>query len=371
MNLNFKTNIFSCFISSLIFVGCGNRLLEKGSVVQKNYTDTIHFDRKLNWITFPITLNEVPTIVIFDTGAGISIFKNDTTSGQKNNMNVEDAHGKKKNLELETKSDIRIGKINYKNTSLARTEFITKLNCMCSGILGNTVLRKSNWQTDLKAKTLILTDGVIDTTNSTELPLHYLFGNRIFTDISINRITIKNCMLDWGGSFEIELPLSFYDKLYTTAKPQNQYHKIQTSSGLYGKALPDTSLRVLGKIRFYNYDIDSVVIAFGKQKECRIGTKFLERLKTMSVDNRKHKLYLSKKILPRQSIYRDLPFSVDLDSSKFIVENIVIEDSAQVKLKLGDEILLLNNKKASDFLDYCEFFNWMMKMEAITSFRKN
>jgi hypothetical protein len=367
---NFRINIISCFIFLLIISGCGNHLLEKGLVMQKNYTDTIHFDRKFNWITFPIALNGTQTTVIFDTGAGISVFKNDETVKQKSNMSVEDAHGQRKMLGLETKSDIQIGSISYRNTTLAHTKFIPQLNCLCDGVLGNTVLRKSNWLVNIKAQTLIFTDKTIETAHTTEFPLHYLYGNRVFTNVMINDITVKNCMLDWGGSFEIELPNSYYDKLYTNQKPKNQYHKIQTSSGLYGKAQPDTSLRVMGKIRFNNYEIDSVVIAFSKKKECRIGTKFLERFKTMGIDNKNNKIYLSKTILPRQSSYRDLSFSVDIDSSKFIVENIVLEDTTQTSPRLGNELLFLNEKKVSDFLNYCEFFNWMMKMTTICSYSK-
>jgi hypothetical protein len=358
---------FLIFICIILAACNSSKILQQGRAKHTNYCDTIRYNQYLDWAIVPVKINGVQKHFIFDTGAGVSIANHDVSNQLhgRSKMNITDANGVSRKINYFTCKKLELNKVKYLNTCMLEMQFIPILHCMCDGILGSTIIAKSNWKICNSDSYIIQSNKkILPDQNCISIPFKYACGNRIFSTLQLNDCTIDSCLVDWGGNFEFEMPFELYEKLVKKENADSIFTKIQSPSGIYGKSTPDTVVRVLGKMSFFGHTIDSVSITFSRQKERRIGVKLLSRFKSVVIDNSTSTLYFDNEILPRKSRYIDLPVNIDLENHKFLVDNVLINASVLPSyLSYGTEIAELNGRKPADFVNYCDFVKFKMQLQ--------
>jgi hypothetical protein len=190
------------------------------------------------------------------------------------------------------------------------------------------------------------------------LDIFYYSSNRLHSNILINNIPIDTFLFDYGGTYDIELPKSFYEKNKTSFKPNKITNQIKTTYNAIGKSLPDTVLRLNCNINFNGIQIDSVNIVFRHYKEKRVGYLFLRRFKDVVINNSSGKLFFSDLVKTTKPIQHEPIFKFDLINGFFVVDSKILNELSSSKLNIGDKFVEINSFKSNEFKTYCDFFDW-------------
>ena len=351
------TKFFICLLIVSSILSCSKRInvFKTGTIHSKNYCDTIPYDKNNKFIVLPVNVNGKAKKLIFDTGADIVVFPKDSTKSAIHGT-LKDSNGNTTVCGITPIHSFEISNETLTDLYSFNLDFPTPFLCFCNGIIGNTILKSSNW--------LINENELIFSTNHFDiagkkllLDIFYYSSNRLHSNLIINGCRLDTCLVDYGGLFDIELSTKFYTKNKVSFKPNKTTQEITASYGANGKSLPDTVLRLNCNINFNGLQIDSVNIVFKKNGEHRLGINFLKRFKTIVINNSNQHLLISNSINAAKSPKESL-FSFDLINGLFVVDSKIINESGASDLNIGDKFAEINSIKSSDFKNYCDFLTF-------------
>lgn len=304
-------------------------------------------------IVLPVSVNGVAGNFIFDTGADI-VLTMSNPSDTNYNAQIIDANGNVRKSKVEELKSFKINDHAIRNTYSFSTELPAPLLCFASGVIGNPVIRPFNWlihtnKVYISSKPFMLPDAVA-------LSIFYHSANRLFSNVRLNGVQVDTCLMDYGGLFDMELPLELYLNHQDQFVSKDPLQKIKTSYGVNGKSVPDTVLSMNCNIVFNDIQIDNVNIIFKPKSERRIGYLFLSRFDHVAINNTDQKMLLcglTQSKLPENEIL----YSFDWINDVFEVDSKILNNDS-LQLSVGDQFIEVNGQKASDFKDYCAFLSW-------------
>ncbi len=355
----------------VILISCSSSHLKinDGELINKKYLDTIYYQNRFDFIVLKVNVNGKKKDLIFDTGADILILEKDSSIIKRNAIaKVTDSNGKSTRNYIDVIKEFNISNLKYTNLNAVRVDLSKPLRCISDGIMGNNVIKKCNWQ--IQDYKLIVSNNPFNMDGSNSIDLFYYPSNRLSANFLINGYHFDTCLIDYGGRFEIELPVKYYDILRNNSKNINLItKKISSVWGVNGKSNSDTLSIINVNIDFCGILMDSVNFIFSKSiKEPMIGLQLLNRFKSVTINNNSRKIYFELPILQKKKVFQELPFSVDLDSTCFIVDSKALNDKHFLEINVGDKYKKINGKEVTSFNTYCEFMEWRQNLMKTESF---
>jgi Aspartyl protease len=353
-------NYFTLYVILSVHVSFGQTKLIEGNLINKRYIDTIKCENKFGLKTLQVKVNGRNKTLIFDTGADIILLSKDSSTSRNNlNSQVTDANGKSSKSSLVIIEEFKIRNLTYSNLNSLRIGLPSPLVCISDGLMGNNVIKKSNWK--ITKDYIIASNNPFKNTEVKWLKFFYFASNSIYSNISLDGIAIDTCLIDYGSRSEIELPMKFYEKFNNNSKNINKrVQKISSRWTVNGKTIPDTTLILNCNLNFFNVTIDSINVVFSNRiKRPKLGIQLLNRFKAVYIDNKSQKIGLEFPI----NLRKEHPFipsiTIDFDGEHFIVDGKICTNNPNLNIDIGDKLNSINGKKPSDFDSYCSFLDWI------------
>lgn len=316
--------------------------------------DSLHTELKYGFLVTKADINGQMMSLIFDTGADVCLLKNDTIfEDMMVNVRTTGSDGSIVNNRMDLCRNFKFTSSTYSNINAIRVELPDPLECVSDGILGNNVIKLTNW--------IITGDKVVSTTERVyekDVPsfdISYRNSNRLYSELEINGV-MKMCLIDYGGQFELQLPESHMNDL-TVKKELSK--RIMASYSINGRSM-DTIVYEYRDITIGGYAVDSVKVEFIENlSEPRLGVGFLSLFEKVTIDNKKMKLSFYNP--GSHQHVREHHVTVDYINNKFVVSGRDLNDDRFEKLD-DVSILSVDGRKASEFNSYCDFMDWYLKI---------
>lgn len=366
----------SCNIFNALKVA---KKLGKSSLVSKEFTTVSKFEYKNGHIFIKAKIqnqNELSNF-IFDTGAGTTISPelsnklNLKKTTLKGDIDSNDALNKSfPMIDSLIVSNIKFLKIGAVEVEPSK---ITDTKCKpFEGIIGANILKKCIWQLNYQTEEITATDKLTNLSHiigAIKIPFSpaSITGSPILS-IALNDSLIMNWILDTGFNgfitFSTENKEEFINKI---PKKDIAYNYSLGYNSIYGKDTTNMGSYLLKtKLNVGGHAFDSVPITFGKYKNISrekngvIGNKFLENF-IVTIDWKDNNVYLQP-IQNRKLPDNQLSYGINygFDNGKLIVGAVWKNSDAEKQgIKVGDQIILFNEKKATNLSqeEICNFFD--------------
>lgn len=346
-------------LSTLLFYSCSKPInyFRTGKIIASDYKDTIAIDPSNLYIVIPIEVNDNQRNLIFDTGADLVIFTPDRLPS-KRHIYVRDSNGKSHSKDIQFLHSLNLGNQKIKNIFAVEMEFPEVFNCFGKGLLGNNVIKASDWL--IENDKIVFSNHPFEIKSNFSLSFFYYGSNRLHTNFKINGCAIDTCLIDYGGIFDMELPISSFEKIKEHIQINSLNNELGSSMGLHGKETYSQTI-VNCNIDLNGTRIDSININVKENSEKRVGLTFMKRFKQIAINNSTLKIEfgeLKEKYIEPNNTRQKL-YSFDLVNHRFIVDFVALNDSLCPELKIGDSFTEINSKKATEFSSYCEFLSWI------------
>ncbi|REE25714.1 aspartyl protease [Winogradskyella pacifica] len=358
-------NNFILFFIAINFLSCSSlkrlKTVTQGKVEQENYTEEIPFKFVKNQIIIEVEINNKNYSFIFDTGNELTTIDPNIIneiSYKSNNVKgrISDANKTITSNEYLSISNIKIGKIDFKNIGAYSSDFTHYYQFLGPdtyyGIIGNNLMRKAKWQIDYKNKVIRISDKIdnfniggnskIFKTNSGK------YGNAKIK-IKLNGIE-DSYTFDTGFSGNISANLSLFNKLnskknipyVTTTGLTSVNANGITKSTKYNSLL---SIQLLNDIKLSNQ-----IVTFKENASNLIGNTFFEKF-TITLDWANEIFYLDQNsdfnedILTEHQIF----FHPNYEQNTIIIYSYEDNYLLDKPIELGTQIIAINGINVSNF----------------------
>lgn len=336
---------------------------------QEAKIDTIPFSLDKKFIVFKGKINGQEIDFAFDTGAH---------SGVANSKNVAKAQiktlGKGTKITDSNQVKKKIGDTEIQDFEIAGFHFakikdhtidMPYLYCADLYLLGQTVIKKLNWQFDFEKMLVYISKSpFIQDTHWVSWQIKNYKSNRPHIDFEVGGKLYKNLLIDTGFTSVFELDTSYSAVLKEYAEKQNQgktREMITSSMGLTGLGKPVLVKEFkIDNVYIGNVPFKDIPISINPNTDSKIGLKFFSDLcNTLTFNFSTNDILLALK--PVSKVQREiLDARVTMKEEKFrIAAKTLGEKSSATNLEMDEEIVSLNGKKPTDFADECEFLLWM------------
>lgn len=334
-----------------------------GRISKKHYCDTIRYDKKLGYIVIPVTVNGVPERLIFDTGADLLLLAKDSVPKKSAvAAKVTDSQGAEATMEFDNIKAVGISQLSFTDFIAIRTNLPKTLSCMADGLIGNNIIKKSNWQ--ITDSYLVISDRSFKVKDQRSIRVYYRGANSTYANMIINGAAFDTCLIDYGGRFEMEVPQRCYDDFKKHLKKTNSVRsRIKGGWGVNGKTIPDTTTIINCDLDFNGIAIPDVNVTFSKRlRERRIGVLLLNRFSSVYINSSDRNMCFGLPLKASEVTQSVMPISIDLEQNQFVVDGKWLNESTTI-LHAGDRYISVNGQRADAFGDYCAFMDWRQELE--------
>lgn len=349
--------IFSFILSLFItLISLGQKIdFKSGSIVQKNFCDTIPFEYVKNKIIITVKVNGVNKRFIFDTGAILSIseeLQRSMNYTKLGSVAVDDVNAKTTDTKIVAVKEFEIGKLTFNDIPSVVMDFKNTypINCLnCDGIIGSNVFTNCMVTINLNNKILILTDNLqkLALQNAYQTPITLNKIGKPYLQINVGNDISFEGLFDSGSDKFMSIGDKIFDKAIKkgSATLLNQGFGI-TSIGINGIAAAEKKNRVLIKqVKFGNASVNNVITIESEKSKNAFGIQLAE-YGTITLD------YINKVFyfVPLKQIqdYKNQKTlgCKDIPEKTFYAIGIVWSNTQAEKigLKTGFQILKINNQ---------------------------
>lgn len=256
-----NTRILSHFLLgfSLIFLlsSCNTsvyKALQKGSLENPEFTETIDFEVRRGLIILPVEINGKSFRFLLDTGApsGISHeVQSEMNFKTLSKGNIVDSEGSRQKIKY-----VKIDRISLGNTAfLDQTAFVSSftqnpaIGCLdIDGIIGSNLMRYCNWEIDFPNKKITFSSKPLQDKNqsyeSVKFKADYQYDMSF--DIKTEGLTISNMKVDYGSNGYLSLP----EKIITTLEEKGALEKTFDVEGFSQSGITGTVSHAKQKIGY-------------------------------------------------------------------------------------------------------------------------
>jgi len=196
--------ILSLLILSIIISCASSRAQKQGTVQPENFKYKTDFFTAKSVIVLPININGNEKNFLFDTGADFSLIQRDSLLGTTGTF--DGASNREAEFGNETIKSLKIGTVDFQNTFALNGDLkgLKEQISNFGGILGQTVINKSNWLIDYPKKTMSISNENLADKDFTKIKIKRKNGAP-YTYITIDGEKYK-VVIDFGSSSDFNLP---------------------------------------------------------------------------------------------------------------------------------------------------------------------
>lgn len=328
--------------------------LSKGNAVNKNYYTIIPYQFVNGKIIIPVSVEGKTYQFLFDTGAPNLISSELLKSLQTKTIDsvfVTDANSKGKKMAVVTIPNLKIGDVNFENTSSLVYEYKENILFDCfkiEGIIGSNMLRESIVQILPKENLIQITNNkkrlLFTPKNSVKLSL---IGGQsspyIWIKLQGKKIGKEQVLVDTGMSGFYDLALKHHDIL----KRENIYNMVSAGIGsksisLFGNADKHEQFRILmPSMKINKTTFENILVETTSDNNSRIGSDIFH-YGNVTIDFKHKRFYFDSFEKTNDLSEKIYDFSPTLDRDKLVV-GIIWDTNLKENLQLGEEIISINN----------------------------
>ncbi|KUJ62855.1 hypothetical protein AR687_05500 [Flavobacteriaceae bacterium CRH] len=191
-----------------------------GTIVQKNFYDTIPFEILKNKIIIKIKVNGSDKRFIFDTGAVLIIsekIQNKMNYTKVGSVQVDDINKKSNDSEIVSVKELQIGKLTFQDIPSLVVDIKKNypINCLnVDGIAGSNLFRNCIVHINMEKKTIILTDNIqkLALQNAYQTPVIINQIGKPYVKINLNDEINFEGLFDSGADKFISISNKMLDK---------------------------------------------------------------------------------------------------------------------------------------------------------------
>ncbi|WP_163410240.1 retropepsin-like aspartic protease [Flavobacterium ajazii] len=275
------------FFLSITTVSFGQKTdFRNGTILQKNFCDSIPFEIVKNKIIISLQLNGSEKHFLFDTGAVLVIseeIQNVMNYSKTGSVTVDDINGKSNDSKIVTVKELQIGKLTFQDipSVVVDTKKNHLINCLnVDGILGSNLFRNCIVQIDLQKKIIILTDDIqkLALQNAYKAPITLNQIGKPYLKINLTSEINIEVLFDSGADKLISLSNKTLSKAIKNKSITilNEGFGV-TSVGLHGMEEPEEKNRILiPQIKFGQAGINNVVSIVSERTKNALGIQLAE-----------------------------------------------------------------------------------------------
>lgn len=349
--------IFLLIVSLLmVTVSFGQKSdFKNGTILQKNFCDTIPFEFVKNKIIIAVKVNGVDKRFIFDTGSVLVISEEIQSTMNYIKLGsaaVDDVNGKSSDSKIVSVKELQIGKLTFQDipSLVINTQKSYPLNCLnIDGIVGSNLFRNCIVNIDLKKKEIVLTDNLqkLALQNPYQTPISINQIGKPYIKINLSNEISFEALFDSGADKFISLSSKILDKVIKkgTAKILNEGFGV-TSIGINGKIEPEKKNRVLiNQIKFGDAQINNIITIQSEKTKNAIGMQ-LAQYGTITLDFINKVFYFVPfKQIQNYENQRTFGFKDTTEETFYSIGIVWTNTQAEkIGLKNGFQILKINNQ---------------------------
>lgn len=332
------------------------------------YTFPFHMDNKL--MVFEGEINGVPTQFAFDTGAGMGLageaFKADGRfSGNAGKIKMRDSNNKVQKVKMAKSKRFKIGGFEFEDIKSLVVD-MPFLSCMDYYLLGADVIRQLNWEIDFdKMQVRVSKSPFSLTENGLTFPVEFI-GNRPHAKLTFSGNEFEKVLVDFGYTQILNFPMDFDEKSeFIEQKESDQ--KINPymgfSMGALSTATNLTYAIILDSLQVGEQMVYGIPADFEENTTEKIGIKFFSTLSSRTILNNTEGIF-HLALRPQEVVFESpTHMNFNFQDGKIVLAGKPLGRVPQdAMLELGEEILELNGKQASDFGDFCSFISWLSQL---------
>ena len=361
-------------ISLLIIIGAflifkkiniqGQSLVEKGSVLQKDFKEEISFTIENGWTIIPVEIDGKKYKFILDTGA-LNIVSLELA--KELNLNIIGNHngisstGNSQTIDLAEVPNVNIGGVEFVNTTTAILDIKNQFKCSnIDGLIGSNLMKNAIWKVDNKNKKIILTNSV-DKLNLKNFNDKVSFSTNKqanpYFNLEFGNVNIKT-LFDTGHNGKILVNNNFLNSIPNSLVKQKIEFKGSSSQGIFKEGIDSTSNVTHTKIELFKINeigFKNQITTFTKG-DSKIGNSFFSNYNYI-VDWNQKLLFLEEFEERKNQDYVSYGFGKILRDKTVSITEIMRGSNAYKLLKIGDQIIEYNGKDWSSInqSEWCEY----------------
>lgn len=349
----------------LILIGMAFCIANEGKA-QNNQMDSLTFTTEKGLLIFEGYLNGVKTDFAFDTGAGVGVLNSTNITNAKieikGTRKINDSQKKSAKLDNAKIANLKIGSYNFPDLTSVVAD-MPFLYCNKTYLLGGDIINQLNWKFDFQKNVVYFSKTPFTPQASMRQMPFKIIGNRHFSNLAIQGITLDSVLIDFGyaGNCTLDSEVKSTKQIIAKVSPDSIYQSKSSSMGINSmsvgketKALFLDSV-IFGGVAFNNFKVNAMANTHNK-----IGLLFFKKNFNQMILNNTELIYwlLPNNITPQKPASFDAGFYFN-DNRKIEVVSLngSLNHTAQT-LRIGQTIKELNGRSANSFADKCEFLAW-------------
>ncbi|WP_299365235.1 aspartyl protease family protein [Winogradskyella sp.] len=334
----------------------------------QKFQDTIPFRNDLGLIIIPISFNGVEKQFAFDTGAEYSVaydWAKDELKRTNKIISVVSSSGLRSKMRFYKSGNISIGSRKITGHRILNTAENDIFSChKVDGILGVDIIKELNWKIDFKQKILIMypSNHIPNEVNSMH-QLDFVFTNNHPYMYLKRKKSRLRFLLDTGAGKSSNISQKDYNLTTIDSFPHIEVH---SGSFDVNGVFTTTTPRVFQFPESTSKDVTlSPVIYYNNLKSSKIGNYLWGEL-SLFLSLKKNKLYVSSSHIKQDYDYHSCYVSY-YNGAIRIISIVKGSDVWNLGARQGDEIVLYNEKKFTDFCTLNKYQRQLIKLgEPIT-----
>jgi len=327
--------------------------------------DTIRFEKINRLIKIPVSINDKVYYFMFDTGAMMSVIREDNTVGlDKTNSSRKKMHDSNKNVTTQTTYEVKslkIGKSDIRNLTIITFPDSPLFKCLgVDGIIGIDIIKQFDWLIDFKEQTIVKID-----------PSETLKGYDDFVAMDFHhsklrpkiRLRTGNNVVDFlfdSGANTNYVDRKSYDKIKNEII--QTFDEVTSTSGASSFEKQSKESLIVFNARLSKPDSTKHEVSFNTTSvgENTIGNDFWGN-NQLFLSWTKNKL-LFRNTDPDKEKSFGITFRIEKDT--MVVKTLVYTDAIKLSgMKIGDKVKSINGKT---FKDNCELLTYQVLSKETT-----
>lgn len=351
----------------LLFSNCvTSKYKQKGFVTNKEYSKEISFEYINGFIFIPVTIENKEYKFLLDTGAELNLI--DPKIANQLNLKplkkgtISNAKESEKRISRVEISNINIGGIDFHQTAgiiWDISKFSDLIGCVkIDGLIGNNLMRKSNWQINYQNKTIKISDKIDNFNISSNVKKTIMnsgnYGNVIF-DVTIRDKTKR---------FTFDTGFNGFMQTGETDILENEKYLTQiglTGANFNGKKDGETYYNKLETFSLNGIEFKSPKLLSVKTNSSSVlGNEFYENF-ILTIDWQNDLLYFDpqKNIEFIEPALFEVSIYADYGKNEILVSSIYKESKLLKEIKPHSKVLFINDIDVSSFKkdELCDFWD--------------
>lgn len=352
---------------TILFYSCSTLKYKKqGFVSNKEYLKEIPFDYINGFIFIPVTIENKDYNFLLDTGAELNLIDPEIAKElnlkQLRKGTISNAKESKKGISRVELKNIDIGGVQFQETAgmiWEISKFADLIGCVkIDGLIGNNLMRKTNWQIDYHNKIIYISDKVENfsiSSSSKKMIMNSGKSGNVLLNLNIKNKT-KKFTFDTGYNGFIQTGETDFleNDIYLTRVGL-------TGANFNGKKDGEIYYSPLKSFSINNIEFKSPSIFLIKPSDSSVlGNEFYENF-IITIDWKNDYLFFDpqKNIVFEEPDFFEVSLYVDYGKNEILVSGVFKESSLRNKIKPHSRVLKINDFKVDSLKGFqlCEFWN--------------